>query len=110
MNEGIRVDAQCCYIRRESGKAQKYPVGHGEDLYRRNTDECQEALRFTTTRVRTFVKLDEMPNAWFPSRKSEAMATHSFPTMAITEPPLYSIIDCKAEDFSIRARGGARAC
>ena len=64
---------------------------------------------FTTMIAHTFVKLDEIPSAWFPSRRSEAMATQSFPTMAITEPPLYSIIDCKMEVFSMRAEDGAQS-
>lgn len=41
----------------------------------------------------TLWKLDEMPNAWVPKRRSEAMATQSLPTMAMTEPPLYSNAD-----------------
>ena len=41
--------------------------------------------------------MEEIPRAWFPSRRSEAIATHSFPTMAITEPPLYSMIDYSSE-------------
>ena len=49
--------------------------------------------------MRTFWKFDEIPSAWFPSRRSEAMATHSLPTMAITEPPLYSIIDYHGMSF-----------
>ncbi len=65
------------------------------NIYRDETHKRQEPLKFTTMTMHTFVKLDEMPSAWFPSRRSEAMATQSFPTMAITEPPLYSIIDCK---------------
>ena len=56
--------------------------------------------------MRTFLKLDEMPSAWLPSRKSEAMATHSLPTMAITEPPLYSIIDCNEKVNADHARAG----
>ena len=34
-----------------------------------------------------------MPKAWFPSLRSEAIATQPLPTMATTDPPLYSIID-----------------
>ena len=51
--------------------------------------------------MRTFLKLDEMPSAWLPSRKSDAMATHSLPTIAITEPPLYSIIDCQTMSIEV---------
>ena len=29
------------------------------------------------------------------------MATHSLPTMAITEPPLYSIIDCQTMSIEV---------
>ncbi len=41
----------------------------------------------------TFGKFDEIPSAWLPKRRSDAIATQSFPTMATTEPPLYSMID-----------------
>jgi hypothetical protein len=37
-------------------------------------------------RERTFSKLPATSIAWFPSRRSEAMATQSLPTMAMTEP------------------------
>ena len=43
--------------------------------------------------MHTFWKFEEMPKAWFPSLRSEAIATQSLPTMATTDPPLYSIID-----------------
>jgi len=43
--------------------------------------------------MRTFWKFEEMPKAWFPSLRSEAIATQPLPTMATTDPPLYSIID-----------------
>ena len=51
----------------------------------------------------TLWKLDEMPNDWVPKRRSEAMATQSLPTMAMTEPPLYSNADC------VGVRRGGRA-
>ena len=105
---GSGADVQCCYICCKSGEAQEYPVGHGEDLciqiYRH-----QQTIQSTTTLTHTFVKLDEMPSAWFPSRRSEAMATQSFPTMAITEPPLYSIIDYHREILSTRGGFHARS-
>ena len=37
-----------------------------------------------------------MPIAWLPNRRSPAIATQSFPTMAMTEPPLYCMIDYRA--------------
>ena len=43
--------------------------------------------------ILTFWKFEEIPKAWFPSLRSEAIATQSLPTMATTDPPLYSIID-----------------
>ena len=43
--------------------------------------------------MHTFWKFEEMPKAWFPSLRSEAIATQPLPTMATTDPPLYSIID-----------------
>jgi hypothetical protein len=43
--------------------------------------------------VLTFWKFEEMPKDWFPSLRSEAIATQLLPTMATTDPPLYSIID-----------------
>ena len=42
----------------------------------------------------TFWKFDEMLSDCTPSLRSLAMATQSLPAMAMTEPPLYDIIDC----------------
>jgi hypothetical protein len=42
----------------------------------------------------TFSKLVAIVNAWLPNRRSDAIATQFLPTMATTDPPLYSIIDC----------------
>ena len=85
--KGGEPHSQRRHICRESRETQVHAVRHGEDLRilsparRAESDGC------------TFSKLDEIPIAWFPKRRSHAMATQSFPTMAITEPPLYSIID-----------------
>jgi len=36
--------------------------------------------------MRTFSKLQATVKAWLPNRKSQAIATHSLPTMAMQEP------------------------
>ena len=53
----------------------------------------------------TFWKFEEILRDCTPSLRSDAMATQSLPTMAITEPPLYSIIDYKkAEHIAMSSK------
>jgi len=62
-------------------------------LWGRSRDVCREMNAQEQDPVLTFWKFEEMPKAWFPSLRSEAIATQLLPTMATTDPPLYSIID-----------------
>ena len=64
-------------------------------LWERSTDLRHEVNTQKRDTMLTFWKFEEIPKAWFPSLRSEAIATQPLPTMATTDPPLYSIIDCE---------------
>lgn len=85
---GQTSDLQCSDVGTQSGETDIQSVGHREDLV--NGEQWEDWMNCQTS---TLWKLDEMPKAWVPKRRSEAMATQSLPTMATTEPPLYSKAD-----------------
>lgn len=62
-------------------------------LWGRSTDRCHGVNGQERGVTLAFWKFEEIPKAWFPSLRSEAIATQALPTMATTDPPLYSIID-----------------
>ena len=102
-----RVCSQCLNVGRKARHAKVHALRYGEylawDTVHRVSWSWSWEQRAPDRRAwlqRTFSKFVAIVSAWFPRRRSEAIATQFLPTMATTLPPLYSIIDCTRDTVS----------